>query len=143
LTLGWLALVPITALAQEKKESGPVKEIKLERKGPVAYEKDVEPIFYKRCITCHSGNVKESRFDISSYEGLVKGGKRGTAIVPGKSDSSLLYKVMGRTSKPFMPPRGEVPAAPEELALVKLWIDQGAKAPSGQRERPKIIVSLP
>jgi WD40 repeat protein len=141
-----LALVPITAHAQDKqdrKETGPVKEIKLEREAPVVYEKDVEPIFYKRCITCHSGNVKESRFDISNYEGLVKGGKRGTAIVPGKSENSLLYKSMGRTAKPFMPPKTEEPATPEELALVKLWLDQGAKAPSGQRERPKIIVSAP
>jgi WD40 repeat protein len=143
LILGWLALVPMTALAQDKKEAGPIKEIKLERKDPVAYEKDVEPIFYKRCITCHSGNVKESRFDISSYEGLVKGGKRGTALVPGKSDSSLLYKAMGRIAKPLMPPKDEEPATPEELALVKLWIDQGAKAPSGQRERPKIVVGVP
>src|SRR3981081_4004299 len=117
LALGWLALVPMTATAEDKKETGRIKEIKLERTAPVVYEKDIEPVFYKRCITCHSGNVKESRFDISTYEGLVKGGKRGTAIVPGTSDISLLYKVVGRTTKPFMPPKGEEPATPEELAL--------------------------
>src|SRR5262249_46363783 len=32
---------------------------------------------------------------------------------------------------------------PEELALVKLWIDQGAKAPSGPSLRPQIVVGLP
>src|SRR5262249_55670524 len=32
---------------------------------------------------------------------------------------------------------------PQELALIKLWIDQGAKAPTGVRERPKAVVSLP
>ena len=32
-----------------------------------------------------------------------------------------------------MPPRGEEPVTPEELALVKLWIDQGAQAPKGLR----------
>ena len=143
LTLGLLALMPMTAHAQAQEKPGPVKEIKLERSGPVVYEKDIEPIFYKRCIACHSGNVKESNFDISTYEGLVKGGKRGTTITPGKSESSLLFKVIGRTSKPFMPPRSEGPATPEELALVKLWLDQGAKAPTGQRERPKIVVGLP
>ncbi len=143
LTLSLVLSVPMTAAAQRKKEPGPVKEIKLQRSGPVVYEKDIEPIFYKRCIACHSGNVKESNFDISSYEGLVKGGKRGTAIMPGKSDNSLLFHVIGRTTKPFMPPRSEGPATPEELALVKLWLDEGAKAPTGQRERPKIIVGVP
>src|SRR5688572_19934005 len=98
LTLGILAFLPLAASAQGKKELEPIKVIKIERKDPLVYEKDIEPIFYKRCITCHSGNVKEGRFDISNYEGLVKGGKRGTAIVPGKSDNSLLHKLMGRTA---------------------------------------------
>src|SRR5437764_719582 len=105
-----LAFLPFTAAAQEKKEPGPVKEIKLDRTDPVTYEKDVEPIFYKRCIACHSGNVKESRLDISNYEGLVKGGKRGSAIVPGKSGSSLLYTSISRSAKPNMPPKDEEPA---------------------------------
>lgn len=139
------AVAPAFAVAQGKKdEPGPVKVIKLDRKDPIVYEKDVEPIFYKRCVTCHSGSVKESRFDVSTYEGIVKGGKRGTSIVPGKSESSLLYQVMARTAKPYMPPKGEDPITPEELALVKLWIDQGAKAPTTSGPKKiKVIVTLP
>src|SRR5262245_44135000 len=94
LTLCVVVLLPAAALAQEEKRAKgnePIKIIKLDRKDPVVYEKEVEPIFYKRCIACHSGNVKESRFDISNYESVIKGGKRGTAIVPGKAESSLLY----------------------------------------------------
>src|SRR5262249_46000554 len=31
-----------------------------------------------------------------------------------------------------------------ELALVKLWVDQGAKAPAGRREKPKaVLTALP
>ncbi|MCI0376798.1 MAG: NB-ARC domain protein, partial [Gemmataceae bacterium] len=144
-TIFALFVVPSMVSAQDKKDKDqePLELPKLERKEPVVYEKEIEPIFYKRCVTCHSGSVKESRFDISHYEGLVKGGKRGTAIVPGKSESSQLFKVIGRTAKPFMPPKGEQPITPDEVALVKLWIDQGAKAPTGQRERPKIIVQAP
>src|SRR5215207_9237517 len=108
-------LLPVIAAAQEnKKEVGPIKEIKFERKEPISYEKDVEPIFYKRCTVCHSGNVKEGKLDISSYETLMKGGKRGDAVKPGKSQDSLLHKSIGRTGKPFMPPRGEEPITPEE-----------------------------
>src|SRR4051812_17230866 len=144
LILTLAAALPVAAGAQSKKEQGPVKVVELNRKDPVVYEKEVEPIFYKKCIACHSGSVKEGKLDISSYEGLVKGGKRGTAIVPGKGNESLIIKLMSRTEhKPFMPPRGEDPIVPEEMALVKLWIDQGAKAPTGVRERPKIVVSVP
>jgi WD40 repeat protein len=144
LALSLVAFFPAAALAQKTKEPGPVQVVELKRAEPVSYDKDIEPIFYKRCVTCHSGAVKESRFDLSSYDLMIKGGKRGSSIIPGKGDSSLLYKSIARTHKPFMPPRGEGdPVTPEELALVKLWIDQGAKAPSGQRARPKIIVSTP
>ncbi|MFO0968505.1 MAG: c-type cytochrome domain-containing protein [Gemmataceae bacterium] len=146
LTLAVLLLAPTIALGQgkDKKEPGPVAEIKLDRKDPVVYEKDIEPIFYNRCITCHSGAVKESRLDIATYDALVKGGKRGAAVVPGKSESSLLYKVLSRTQKPFMPPVGEGdPVTPQELALVKLWIDQGAKAPTTKVGPIKIIVDAP
>ncbi len=47
--------------------------------GVVSFEKDIAPIFSKHCTACHSGRELKSRFDISSYEGMVKGGKRGTA----------------------------------------------------------------
>jgi len=42
--------------------------------------------------------------------------------------------------KPLMPPKGEEPLVPEELALIKLWIDQGAKAPDSKRQRPSVIL---
>lgn len=137
-----IALVPAAGLAQEKKkpskEPGPLKVIELKRTDPISYEKDIEPIFYKRCVTCHSGSEKQSRFDISNYESLIKGGKRGSPIVPGKGDSSPLYKMVQRTGKPFMPPEEEQPATAEELALIKLWIDQGAKAPVFARKTETI-----
>src|SRR5437764_10748946 len=73
----------------------------------------------------------------------MKGGKRGKAITPSKGSDSLLYQAAAKMRKPMMPPKSETPLTPEELALIKLWIDQGAKAPSGMRTRPKVIVGLP
>jgi WD40 repeat protein len=145
LTLSVFALVPLALSAQEKKkEQGPVKVIDLKRTSPVIYEKEVEPIFYKKCIACHSGPVKEGNLDLGSYEGLIKGGKRGSPILPGKGNDSLIIKLLSRTEhKPFMPPRGEPPVVPEEMALVKLWIDQGAKAPTTTKQRPVITIGLP
>jgi WD40 repeat protein len=133
-------------LAQDKPPTPgnePIKVVALERKEPMTYENDVEPIFLKKCAFCHSGNVKEARFDMGTYEGLMKGGKRGKAIIPGKGSDSLLYQCAGKTRKPMMPPKAETPLIPEELATIKLWIDQGAKAPSGMRVKPKVVVGLP
>ncbi|HZZ70974.1 MAG TPA: hypothetical protein VFE24_01905, partial [Pirellulales bacterium] len=55
----------------------------------------------------------------------------GPAVVPGKSSQSLLLQVAAHQKQPVMPPekneRKAVNFTAEELGLLKLWIDQGAK----------------
>src|SRR5262245_4011204 len=147
LTLCLLALLPALVVAQEKSDAKgvqPIKVVAIDRKDPVVYEKDIEPIFVNKCLFCHSGAVKEGKFDISTFELLMKGGKSGRVIEPGKSAESKFVKMIGKVEKPMMPPKTEEPLTPQELALIKLWIDQGAKAPTGVRARPKpVLTSLP
>jgi Planctomycete cytochrome C/WD domain, G-beta repeat len=141
-------LMPALLLAQEKGKVEPIKIVELKRDTPVLYDKDIEPLFVKKCLVCHSGQVKEGKLDLDTYEGLMKGGKRGKAVIPAKGDESLLYKSCRRIGEgsPPMPPPKEVnqqPLSPDELALLKLWIDQGAKAPTGIRTRPMPVVTAP
>ena len=133
-------LLPAVAVAADPQ---PVAVVALNRKDAVSYNKDIEPILNNKCSGCHNNLKKEGKLDMSSYELLIKGGSRGSPIIPANSAGSLLIKLSGRTEKPLMPPKREEPLSPEELALVKLWIDQGAKAPTGGHERPKVIVSAP
>ena len=142
-SLGLLLFVPGLVVAQEQVK-GPVQPIPvvaLDRKDPVAYEKDIEPILVSKCQGCHSGSEKKGKLDLGTYETLMKGGKHRRPVVPGKSADSLLVQLAGRTKKPLMPPKSEEPLTPEELALVKLWIDQGAKAPAARRERPRVVLT--
>jgi WD40 repeat protein len=126
-----------------RKGEDEIKVVKLDRKTPVLYEKEIDPIFVNKCISCHSGNVKEAKFDLSSYDAMMRGGKRGPAVIPGKSAESHLAKLCQKAVRPFMPPRSEEPLSPAELALIKLWIDQGAKAPTGQRVAVKVVLKSP
>jgi hypothetical protein len=126
-----------------RKGEDEIKVVKLDRKTPVLYEKEIEPIFVNKCISCHSGNVKEGKFDLSSYDVMMRGGKRGPVVIPGKSAESLLAKLCQKAIRPYMPPRSEEPLSPNELALIKLWIDQGAKAPTGLRAAPKVVLKSP
>jgi WD40 repeat protein len=64
-------------------------------------------------------------------------------VVANKSADSLLVRQTGKTQKPYMPPKDEEPLTPQELAILKLWIDQGAKPPAGPSERPKIALQAP
>ena len=81
--------------------------------------------------------------DLSKHASILEGGRRGTSLVPGKSAASLLIQLAGKTQKPFMPPKKEKPLEPEELAVLKLWIDQGAKPGSGMKTETRITLTPP
>src|SRR6516162_11497644 len=141
-------LLPLSAFSQDDEEkrvpgTEKIKIVQLPRKDAISYEKDVEPILVKKCIVCHSGKELKGNLDLDSYESLMKGGKKGKEVVPGKSEKSRLYKSAGKISRPFMPPKEAKPLTPEELATIKLWIDQGAKAPTGPRVRVAAVVGVP
>src|ERR687888_228467 len=146
LTLAVLATSVVHTQEPKKdkdKDLPPIPAIDLKRKDPVEYSKDIEPIFANKCFVCHTGNVTEAKFDMSTHAGVLKGGKRGPAVVPGKPGESNLFLFCSRQKKPVMPPKSEEPLNSQEVSLIKLWIDEGAKAPTGMREKAKVVVSLP
>jgi WD40 repeat protein len=149
LTAFALTLCVAFAYAQDKKdekdEFAPIPTVDLNRTDPVDYNKDILPIFENKCFVCHTGTELRGKYDMGSYEKVMKGGaKRGTKVViPGKSAESFLYLACSRQTKPIMPPKGDEPLNSKEVTLVKLWIDQGAKAPTGLRIKEKVIVHLP
>ena len=68
--LGLLSLLTAAlAVAQEEKKdtkggTQPIKVVEIDRKEPVLYDKDIEPILVKKCLVCHGGQVKEGKFDL-------------------------------------------------------------------------------
>ncbi len=130
--------------ADDKKNAfPPIPIIDLKRTEPIDFNKDVLPIFESKCFVCHTGSVTEGKFDMGSHEKLLKGGKRGMAVVPGKSAESNLFLFCSRQKKPIMPPKSEEQLNSKEVSTIKLWIDQGAKPPTGMRVKDKVVVNLP
>src|SRR3990170_3316819 len=60
-------------------------------------------VLEKHCLTCH-GASQMSGLDMRKRESLLKGGKRGPAIVPGKAADSLLYRSLSHQEELKMPP---------------------------------------
>ena len=106
---------------------------------PVDYLRDVKPILAQHCYSCHGPQKQKSGLRLDTSAAVHKGGNSGPAIVAGKSDESLLIKAVTGSdeSLPSMP--FQKPAlSSSEIALLKTWIDQGAKAPDSERvENPK------
>ena len=106
----------------------------------VSFQKDVNPILQKNCLSCHDGKgegVESSGFSVASYDDLMKGTKFGQVVVPGDSLSSSLYRLIDHQADPKiqMPPHHDQALASgkmeslsgADITTIKAWIDQGAK----------------
>ena len=45
-----------------------------------SYFREIRPILQRQCQGCHQPNLKSSNLDLTTYEGLAAGGKRGPAV---------------------------------------------------------------
>jgi mono/diheme cytochrome c family protein len=96
---------------------------------PVDYMRDVKPIFAANCISCHGPTKQKADLRLDLYANIKRGGQSGPAIVPQKSTESLLIQAVtgSKADVEKMPPKGELSA--EQIAILKRWIDEGAKGP--------------
>jgi mono/diheme cytochrome c family protein len=114
----------------------------------VDYTKQIAPLWDTYCIDCHSADDADGEFVLDTFAALMKGGEEGVAIVAGKSSESMLVKFLegrsGRGGKnEFMPPGKREKLKPEEIALIKAWIDAGAKGPiiAEGKPMPKEVIT--
>src|SRR2546426_1153654 len=92
----------------------------------IDFGKEIKPIFEVSCIKCHGRGRTKGEFSIESRDTLLKGGESGPAIVPGKStESRVIELVAGLDPDSVMPQKGKR-LTPEQIGLLRAWIDQGA-----------------
>ena len=90
---------------------------------------DVVPIMLRRCAACHGRHQQLAALDLRNKAGMLKGGKSGPAIVPGKPEESLLVKRVHAGEMPPLERLVEVsvkPIEPAEVETLVKWIAAGA-----------------
>lgn len=119
--------------------AAPIPVAPLERATPVDFERELMPFLRDNCLACHCQTTRKGGLNLETPELMFKGGDTGPAIIAGKGAESLALQAAAHADDDLkMPPRDNKAKAhdlsPEQLALLKLWIDQGAK-PSPKVER--------
>lgn len=94
------------------------------------FEKDILPLFKKRCFHCHSAEARRPKagLRLDGRDFILKGSRKGAVLQAGSAKASSLY---WRASLPddhedVMPPDGDV-LNKAQLALLQKWIAGGAK----------------
>ncbi len=88
------------------------------------FESDIHPILAAECFECHGGTTIQAELDLRTLHSIFQGGKSGAAIIPGSSEQSLLVEKVVSGAMPL----GDARLSPEEIRLIRRWIDQGALA---------------
>src|SRR5438874_466304 len=95
----------------------------------IDFVKHVQPVFAAACVKCHGPEKQKGELRLDSKTLAMKGGQTGKIIIPNNSKESLLIqRVLGVGEDPRMPMKAE-PLKPNEIAILKAWIDQGAVWP--------------
>jgi mono/diheme cytochrome c family protein len=91
---------------------------------PLTFEKDVRPILKTHCFQCH-GEEGETKgdLDVRLARFILKGGKDGPAIVPGKAEESHLIELVKKGEMP----KGKTKLKDRDIATLEAWVAQGAK----------------
>jgi hypothetical protein len=132
LAVAFLLLAPPPAGAQPPK------------KGPLSFINDVAPIFKENCFACHDPKKRKGKLDLTTYEGLRKGGSRELDLVtPGKPDESLILDMLNATDKGRMPPPETGDPLPKaKIAVIERWIKEGAKLDQGLTPKSDLLREL-
>ena len=100
----------------------------------VTFDTDIKPIFQDNCVKCHNSTgpkKPKAGLTLDTRAGALKGSKDGPVIMPGDSahsDLVLAVAHMGDDPDEFMPKgKNAKPLTPDQIGLIRAWIDQGAK----------------
>ena len=120
----------------------------IQRVDAVTFDREVLPILQKNCLACHSASEKQGELVLESPQSILKGGDTGPAVVAGRGAVSLLIRMASHQAATVMPPESNDVAAgnlsSQELGLIQLWIDQGARGTGGKDSMsPKQMRTLP
>ncbi|HEY7157679.1 MAG TPA: PSD1 and planctomycete cytochrome C domain-containing protein [Gemmataceae bacterium] len=116
-----IALLAVPAAAAEPKSNAP--------SAPIVFGRDVLPILSDNCFLCHGPDARKRKADLrlDTKEGALR--RDDPVIVPGKSgDSELFRRIASDDPGEIMPPpKANRKLTAGQIALLKRWIDEGAK----------------
>ncbi len=88
----------------------------------ISFVSQVAPILAGKCGNCHTTGSKGG-FSLATFQALMKGPPEGVVIFAGDTVGSRLIETIESGDMP----RGGGKVTPAELAVLKQWINEGAK----------------
>jgi len=89
------------------------------------FKDQVAPLLQRRCLSCHSGAEPKGGFSLQTAEATMSSGY----IEPGKASESYFVELITPVDGSAEMPKDSDPLTSDEVAVIRKWIDEGAKWP--------------
>ncbi len=104
------------------------EQVSSDASGVEFFEKKIRPLLAEHCYECHGADEQESELRLDQYVDVLRGGKGGPSVVPGKAEASLLITAVRYTDTDLqMPPDDKLGDA--QIADLVSWVNMGAPHP--------------
>lgn len=101
----------------------------------IRFDADIQPLLDQSCTACHGGVTAEAGLRLDSWDNIVAGSDFGAALIPFAANRSLMLRMIedSATPHPQEVVADSLPVAlsDEDLAVLRQWIDGGARSESG------------
>jgi mono/diheme cytochrome c family protein len=98
---------------------------------PVDFAQEIKPLFEAACVKCHAKGKDKGGFSLETRESFFKGGDTEPGAVVGKSAESYVVELVAGVDPDSIMPKKGTRWTPEQVGLLRAWIDQGAVWPAG------------
>jgi hypothetical protein len=90
----------------------------------------IQPILQRHCSACHGPEKHKADLSMESYDTLLKGGKNGPVLIPGKViESPMIHRLLlPLNDDDHMPPEGKPQPTLAGIGALQWWINCGAPA---------------
>ncbi len=110
----------------------------------VSFRRDIAPLLLDNCLACHGPKKAEGSYRVDSFERLMKPGDSGAATFTARSvdESETFRRLIAEDEGERMPLEGD-PLKPEQIALFRQWIEQGAEYDAQDPKAPLAAIVPP
>jgi uncharacterized membrane protein len=134
--LGSIAQTPdpaVTTTARPPSSSEPTDTRKL-----LSFRAQVEPILQTYCVSCHGETRKKGGLRLHTPAAIREGGENGAVVKAGDVENSPLHALLllPHDDERHMPPSNKKQPTADEIALLRRWIEQGAKFDAAEQQSP-------
>lgn len=110
----------------------------------VSFTKDLARVFVAKCLACHNAEKAKGGYRMHTFDALFQAGSsKETPLAPGQPARSHLFKLLLAPDEDDRMPQKDDALPPAQIALIKQWIEAGAKFDGPDRAAALTLLAPP